>query len=320
MSRPASLLARAVARLLDLVLHALPPRALFALAEVLGRLWFRLSSGRRRVVLENLRIAFGADPTARRGRVAEASCEALARVLAETLVADRLLGTPGQVQRRLRFHGTWDALREDVARGRGGLVVTGHLGNWELGAFGVRHHGADLRVMARPLDSPVLDALITPRRGGAERVIPKVGGLKAVLRTLRAGGWVALLADQNAGRHGLFVPFFGLPASTFPTPAALAVRLDVPLYLGVCLRRPGREARFDVHLERLAPPQTDGPRAERVRLLLAALNRALEAWIRRAPEQYNWAHRRWKTRPANGAAEPGAPFYARRRAPAPPPA
>lgn len=314
-SRHAPLLARLSARVVDLLLHALPPATLFALAEGLGLLWFVLARARRRIVLENLRIAFGEGPSAaERRRLAAASCRALARVLAETIVADRLVGTPAGCRRRLRFRGAWDMLRADAAAGRGGLVVTGHLGNWELGAFGVRHQGVDLRVMARRLDSVVLDELLLRRRGGRERVIPKVGGLREVLRALRAGRWVALLADQNAGRHGTFVPFFGLQAATFPTPAALAVRLGIPLYLGACLRRPGRTPRFDVHLERLPPPDPARPAGERVRQLLHALNGALEAWIRRAPDQYNWAHRRWKTRPAAGAADPGAPSYARRPA------
>jgi KDO2-lipid IV(A) lauroyltransferase len=268
-------------------------------------------------VLENLRIAFGEaeDPAARR-RLAAASCRALARVLAETVVADRLVGSPSLVRRRMRFHGAWDALLADAARGRGGLVVTGHLGNWELGAYGVRHHGVDLRVMARPLDDPVLEELIRRRRGGSRQVIPKIGGLRAVVRALRAGRWVAMLADQNAGRHGVFVPFFGLDASTFPTPAALASRLDVPLYFGACVRRPGADAPFDVHLERVDPPDSSLPPGERVERLLRDLNARLEAWVRRAPDQYNWAHRRWKTRPAGEAADAGEPFYARRPVPA----
>jgi KDO2-lipid IV(A) lauroyltransferase len=310
-AKTASLPARVGARFLDAALHALPPAALHRSAEWAGSLWYALSAGRRRVVLENLRIAFGepADP-ARRRRLGRRACGALVRAFAEAATADRLLAAPTQAARRLRYLGAWDDLAAEAASGRGGIIVTGHLGNWEIGAWAVRRRGLDVGVLARRLDSAVLDALITRRRGGRDAVIPKIGGLRAVARRLREGGWVAMLADQNAGRHGIFVPFFGLDASTIPTPATLAIRLGLPLYLGVCLRRAGG-AGFDVHLERLEPPDAALPRAERVRGLLLALNGALERWIRKEPAQYNWAHRRWKTRPPDGREDPARPFYAR---------
>jgi KDO2-lipid IV(A) lauroyltransferase len=315
---PPSLPARALALGVEALLCAVPPQALLATAELLGEAWYRLSRRRRAVVRENLRIAFGPPrDEAARGRLARRACGALGRVFAEAAIGQRLLGTPGQVRRRVRFLGDWDALRADAARGRGGLVVTGHLGSWELGAIALRHQGVRVHVVARPLDHPLLEAFVTRRRGGAAAVLPKVGGLRGVLARLAEGAWVALLADQNAGRHGLFVPFFGLAASTFPTAAVLAVRRGVPVYLGVCLRRPGAEPRFDVHLERLSPPPSGASASARVRGMLVGLNASLERWIRRAPEQYNWAHRRWKTRPPGGAHDPGAPSYARRRAPQP---
>lgn len=302
-----SLPTRALARFADFLLHALPPEALSRTADALGRLWYALSAARRRVVQENLRIAFGeAGDVRARARLARRSCGALGRVMAEAATADRILRRPSA----LRYAGDWEAFDRDVARGRGGLIVTGHLGNWELGAWAVRARGAPLDVMARRLDNPALEALITQRRGGSGQVIGKVGGLRDLVRRIRQGAWVAMLADQNAGRHGIFVPFFGLAASTFPTPAILAVRMDVPLYVGACIRRPcGRG--FDVHLDRLEPPGAGMPRSRRVRALLTDVTRCLESRIREAPDQYNWAHRRWKTRPPDGRPDPGRPFYAR---------
>ncbi len=301
-----SRLAGTAARSADFLLHCVPPGALLGAAEGLGRLWYRLTPGRRRIVHENLRIAFGeaADDAARR-RLARRSCGALGRVFAEAAIADRLLRRRGVI----RYEGDWEAFDADVAAGRGGLIVTGHVGNWELGAWSVRARGVALDVMARRLDNPVLENLMTRRRGGAGQVVGKAGGLRDLVRRIRGGRWIAMLADQNAGRHGIFVPFFGLAASTHPTPAILAVRMDVPLYLGACLRRADGSG-FDVHLQRLQPP-AEGPRGERVRNLLAAVTHCLERQIQRAPEQYNWAHRRWKTRPPDGRPDPARPFYAR---------
>jgi len=306
-------LARAAARFLDFVLHCLPPALLLALADLAGELWFLLLPGRRRIARENLRIAFGPEAEGPgRNHLIRASCRSLARVFAEMALADRLLASPAQARRRLHLHGAWPALAADHAAGRAGVIVTAHLGNWELGARAVRHRGLPLKAMARPLRSPLLEAFVTRRRGGAEQVIGKIGGLSEVVRSLRQGCWVALLADQNAGRHGLFVPFFGLAASTFPTPAALGLRLDVPVYLGVCLRRPGELSAFDVHLEALPRPTGEGSSEARIEAMVGDLNRRLEGWIRREPGQYNWGHRRWKTRPpGRDESEPGRPYYAR---------
>ena len=298
--------ALAAARALECLAGALPPRGLLALADLAGTLWWLLSPGRRRVVRENLRIAFGDGLAARRtASLGRACCRGLARVFAELALADRLLASPRARARRLSFRGDWEQLATDAKTG-GGLIVTAHLGNWEVGALAARARGIPLEAMARPQESPVVEAWLTRRRGGATAVLRKKGGMTGLLRSLRRRRWIALLADQNAGRHGTFVPFFGLEASTFPTPAALAARMGVPLYLGVCLRRPGA-MRFEVHVERLPPPAPDG-----VREATRDLNRRLEAWIRRAPQQYNWVHRRWKTRPpGRDASEPGQPFYAR---------
>jgi len=297
--------------LLDLGCRWLPARFLLWLADRVGGLLWSLSPARRRVVDENLGIAFGTEMGPReRRRIGRSACRGLARVAVEIGVAERLLGTPEGAAKRLTFHGDWEDLEREAGAGRGGVIVTAHLGNWEIGAFGVRHRGVALKAMARPLRNRALERWLERRRGGAALLIRKTGGLKDVLRTIRAGTWVALLADQNAGRHGLFVPFFALDASTFPTPAALALRLGVPLYLGICLRGEGAMG-FDIHLERVPLPA--GAEEEgAVRAVTADLNARLEAWIRRAPGQYNWIHRRWKTRPpGRDRSEPGQPSYAR---------
>lgn len=296
---------------LSLCCRLLPARLLLWLADRVGGLGWMLSPSRRAIVDENLRIAFGEDLDSKeRKRLGRAACRSLARVVVEIGLAERLLGTPAGAAKRLGFHGDWEQLEQDHAAGRGGVIVTAHLGNWEVGAFAVRHRGVPLRAMARPLGNPALERWLERRRGGAEHLIRKTGGLKDALRTVKAGGWVALLADQNAGRHGVFVPFFGLEASTFPTPAAIAVRLGAPLYLGICLRGEG-PACFDVHLERL-DVKGAGEGDEAVKALTSGLNARLEGWVRREPGQYNWVHRRWKTRPpGRDRSEPGQPSYAR---------
>ena len=170
------------------------------------------------------------------------------------------------------------------------------------------------RVVVRPIENRFLNARAAGSRGGEGGIIAKRGAVRTMLRTLKEGGWVGVMADQNAGRGGVFVPFFGLRASTYAAPAVLAVRADVPLYLGAILRLPGRPISFALHLKRLDRSdlgRTQEPEAAD-RLLRASM-RQLEEYVRLAPGQYNWVHRRWKTRPPGEPADTILPDYAERR-------
>jgi KDO2-lipid IV(A) lauroyltransferase len=196
-------------------------------------------------------------------------------------------------------------------RGEGGLLVGGHLGNWEMGPRCLRLSGVNARAVMRPVENRLINDHAVAARGGLATVIPKRGAVRAVMGTLRSGGWVALLADQNAGRGGVFVPFFGLPASTHPLPAVLALRLRLPLYVGACLRRPGTGYAFDIHIRRVDTGRPDDDVTDdRVDEVVARMTAAIEAQVRSAPDQYNWLHRRWKSRPPDEPAGPHQPAYA----------
>ena len=177
-----------------------------------------------------------------------------------------------------------------------------------MGARGLQTVGRlPLRVVVRRLDNPALNAIATHARGGDPVLIRKRGGIRDMIHALRAGNWVAMAVDQNAGFHGEFVPFLGVPASTFPTPAVLAQRLGVPIYAAVCICHPGRQYGFEIHVERVPDVPADGD----IRPTLVQINERLERHIRAVPEQYVWCHRRWKTRPPKTQPGPGEPVYGR---------
>jgi KDO2-lipid IV(A) lauroyltransferase len=189
-------------------------------------------------------------------------------------------------------------LRAAMERGKGAIVVSGHLGNWEIMAAAGMGLGVYPVSVYRPFDNPLIDAWVRSLRGmeGAD-VVEKQGAVRGLLRALRKGRLVALLVDQNAGRHGVFAPFFGSPVSTVPTPAELALRTGAAIIPGFALRvGPGFRYRtwFEPPLE--VRHDAEDKDAE-VRRITAELNARLEAAIRQAPEQWLWLHRRWKTRP-----------------------
>ena len=117
-----------------------------------------------------------------------------------------------------------------------------------------------------------------------------------VPRLLRSNGVVGIVGDQDARRSGIFVPFFGRPASTHRGPALFALRLGAPVFSCIARRLPGSEVRYEVRGERVEFEPT-GELDRDVNALTAELARRLEKEIRRAPEQYFWFHKRWKTQP-----------------------
>ena len=191
-----------------------------------------------------------------------------------------------------------DHLKAAVAQGRGVLLLTAHFGNWELLAAANAQTGYPLSVVARPLDSPVLDRLVARfRESGGVLVIPKRRALRRVLEALRRGSMVGILLDQNTSRReGVFVPFFGDLASTSKSLAVLAFSSGAPVVPVFIHREPG--GRHRVVVEPAIPPPSTGDREQDILAFTAAFANIVEARIRQGPEQWLWIHRRWKTRPA----------------------
>ena len=202
---------------------------------------------------------------------------------------------PEIVERRTRVDGL-DRIRGAVESGSGAVVVTGHLGNWEIAGAAVAARGVPLAAVALRQGNPLFDRDVvrTRERLGLE-VIYKKDAPSEVLALLRRGGAVALVGDQNPIQGGIPVDFFGRPANTARGPAVLALRTGAPLFAGAALRVPGREPRYHVWAEEI-PVQRSGDLRADTAGLVQAYTAWLERAVRRAPEQYFWQHRRWKER------------------------
>ncbi len=280
--------------LVTVLFRLVPERAAVALAVLLG--WFAgsLLRIRRRAVDEHLALAFPDRPRTWRNRVARASYVHLAREWMATFRIGRL--GRDDILARTRMVG-FDAFRAAVEEGKGVVLMTGHLGNWELCAAGFTARGIALDAVAKSMaNSRFGAALIEARERTGMGVIDVDDAPRGVLRSLRAGRVVAMLADQNAHRGGVFVPFFGKLASTARGPAVFALRTGAPMFLGIPLRNGGWKQEYTVELRRIEF-QPSGQLDADVLALTAAHTEALEQAIEEAPEQYFWQHKRWKKRP-----------------------
>ncbi|MBI3826232.1 MAG: lysophospholipid acyltransferase family protein [Candidatus Rokubacteria bacterium] len=278
----------------------LPRRAAEWLGRRAGDLAFVTTGRRRRTALANLVRAFPSLSPAERRRLCRRSYQHVGVMVMELF---RMLGEPPErVLARVSIDGAahLDAVMRSAGRA---LVLTAHLGNWEILPFAHRLTGHPLTVVVRPLDSALVNRLATRlrARSGVE-LIDKHDALRPVLTALRQGRLVGILMDQNASRReGVFVPFFGHPASTSRSVAVLALRTGAPI-LPIFIRR-APDGRHRVVIEPPLPiPETGGEAA--VVELTTRCNQAIEAAILAAPEQWLWVHNRWRTRPAGARRGP----------------
>ena len=177
-------------------------------------------------------------------------------------------------------------------RGKGVLVATAHLGNWELSAFAHAYLAAPMRIVVRPIDNPRIDALVEERRMlSGNHLIPKKEAARGILRALAAGDAVGILIDQNTTlEQGVFVDFFGVKACAGSAFVKLAHHSGAAVVPGYALWSE-KDRRYVLHFE---------PEVEITGDVTADTQRVharLEAAIRKHPDQWLWVHRRWKTRP-----------------------
>ena len=291
---------RVVVCLVDMVPLAASVRLAETLAFVVHRLLPRKLT-RYNVARDNIRQAFGS-------RVADARVDDIIYRMWVHLF--RLIAEIVQVRRKMRLYNCADVVqfnaRDENTRllcsGRPVIIVSGHYGNWEvaIGTFGM--FGFPMGVVARDLDNPYLHRwFVKFREQTGHRLISKKGGGADMLATLERRGHLALMGDQDAGSTGLFVDFFGKPASTFKSIALVALEYRAYLTVGYAIRladdfENNRWVRYEIgNADIIDCEQYTGPDA--VREITQRFTTALESAIRRAPEQYFWLHRRWKSAP-----------------------
>ncbi len=276
------------------VLRILPESLALGVGEALGLLAGSAFRIRRRVVDANLALAFPEADRRWRARVARGCFRHLGR---EAAALFRLGSrSPQWVRDATEVEGL-EALRDALAEGRGVVVVTGHLGSWEMGGAALTTRGIALEPVALVQANPLFDRELTATRERfGLRLILRGHAPKEVMRSLRRGRAPALVADQNARHASVFIDFFGVPAATFRGPALFALRSGAPLFHAVCLRTSRHPQRYRLVLEEVAIEAT-GDLEHDVGVVTKAHVALLERWIRRAPDQYFWQHKRWKTRP-----------------------
>jgi len=278
-----------VYRLFSGAVALLPLSLGFTLGRILGTLAYYLAAPYRRLVLQNLRIAF-------EGEKSPAEMRRLARehfaMLGANLLASFKLATMSReaISARVAIE-NMEALHKAAEPGKGVVLVLSHLGNWELLAHIVPHGppGRLVGTVYQPLGNRFFDQHVNAARARFGLVgFSRRKGFGEPIKFLRDGNVACVLVDQHAGDGGIWTPLFGRLASTSPLAATMAVRTGAPL-IAVAVYTTGC-ARWRLVVSEPLPRETSDPDR-----LTAEINIALEKEIRVSPADWFWVHARWKT-------------------------
>ncbi len=276
-------------------LGALPRKTAIALGQRTAHLLYGLNRKLRFVGHRNLELAIPELSASERETILKGVCDNLGRLLGEVSQFPKL--TADHISDLVGYEG-FENYAQAAAKGKGVLLLTGHIGAWELCAFAQGMYGHPLSFLVRPLDNPLLDNLICRyRQLSGNRIINKNQSVRDVLRELRRGKDVGLLIDINVlADQGIFCDFFGIPACSTTGLAIFALRADSPVVPGFLIW----DERLNKHVLRFEPEIPlikTGDFKEEVQLNTARFMQALEGCVRRHPQQWLWIHRRWRTRP-----------------------
>ena len=278
--------------LLQALLVRLPFRAVTRLGAALGGLAFALAV-RRAGTLEQLRLAFGGAMTPEeRRRIARASYRHFGAMGFQFLAEASL--PKAEIADWVTLHDL-PLLREALRGGKGVLLASAHLGNWELVGPALNAEGIALSLYVGAQHNPIVDGVINrARQETGSQTVHKGPNVKGLLKALKENRALAILADQHdtAKRH--YVAFFGRPVSVPPGPAQLARRTGAPMFFADCTR--DESGRYGMRLTPIPVPVTADEERD-VLEIMQAYYAALEAAARRRPEQYFWMHRRFRPIP-----------------------
>ena len=257
-------------------------------------LWKCYKRGRERA-LENLRASFPEKPEEWIRQTGRRSFQQLVMLTIDVLFTPRLVRKHNW--RQYSRYKNAEYPKWLMREGKGLLMVTAHYGNFEIVGYLMSLFGFEIYSVARPLDNKYLSRYlygVRQRRG--LKLIDKKGAAEMMPEITKQGSTLGFIADQDAGKKGVFVDFFGRKASNYKSIGLLAITYNLPVVVGYC-RRIDNRFFFELGLTRIIFPHEWADKDDPLTWITAEYSKAIEAFVREDPTQYWWVHRRWKTRP-----------------------
>lgn len=284
----------------SLGLRLLPRGAAVISADLVGWMGYHVFRVRRNTVDGQLKIAFGDTKT--EDELRKIGCKSFQYSVLTffEFVQPKLMGNGINIfSSDEGFEEFGRPLFENPAYG---LAVSGHIGNWEAMGTLVKREHIQLAAVAKPMHNPLVNRVIVDARKkiGVD-VLQVKNSMKGIVDALRKKKWVAFIGDQDARRRGIFVDFFGKPASTATGVAYFSIKMDIPILPMFCVRNSdSRRTLKLIVCEPIYPRKVDKALMDQEIARITELHtKVLEELIKLYPENYFWLHQRWKTKPKN---------------------
>ncbi len=282
-------------RMLVFVIQLFPAKTNLWFASWLGkRLWTYYKRGRKRAI-DNLKASFPEKDQRWINKTGQRSFEQI------VMMAMDIIMTPKLVKKKTwRKYSTYinaERAKWMMAEEKGMLMVTGHYGNFEIMGYLLGLFGFNIYSVSRPLDNKFINSyLYRVRKRVGQKIIDKKGAANVMNDISSTGATLCFIADQDAGRKGLFVDFFGRKASTYKSIGLVALMNNLPIGVGYS-RRVKNKFFFEIGISRIITPDEWADKDDPLKWVTAEYTKAIENFIREDPTQYWWLHRRWKHRP-----------------------
>lgn len=282
-------------RILVVFLYLFDVETNLRFACFLGRLlWKHYHRGRQRA-LDNLRASFPEKSEAWIRQTGQRSFEQIVMLTIDILFTPRLVKKYNW--REYSWYRNAEHAKWLMQERKGLILVTGHYSNFEIMGYLMGLFGFPIYSIARPLDNKYLNRfLYRVREQRGQKIIDKKGAAEMMPRLTEDGATLGFIADQDAGKKGIFVDFFGREASTYKSIGLLAITCNLPVGVGYS-RRVGNRFYFEIGVNRIIFPHEWADKEDPLEWITAEYTKAIEAFVREDPTQYWWLHRRWKTRP-----------------------
>ncbi|MDO8684356.1 MAG: lysophospholipid acyltransferase family protein [Armatimonadota bacterium] len=282
---------RAISRPLVWLLSRVPWNAADPIGRALGMLGYVISKRYRRVAIANLRAAFPEITEANAKYLTKQTFCNFCRAFVEFFIVRRF--TQSEINNVIELEGT-ENTDEALRRGKGGIILTAHFGNWEVLARKLVAQGYPLNVIARNSDDPTMTGIINDiRQSGGYNVMTRDSSVRTSMRCLKANEFVGILPDQNTLGSCVFVEFFGRPAATAAGAAMFAIKTGAAILPAFCSWNPKEKKYHGIIYPALEYKLTGDTDKDAINIT-AAFTRAIEDEVRKYPSQWLWIHNRWK--------------------------
>jgi KDO2-lipid IV(A) lauroyltransferase len=282
-------------RLVVGILYCFPIEANLRTACWLGRLMWKYYHRGRQRALDNLRASFPDKDEIWLIETGRKSFEHLVMMVMDVLFTPRLVKL--ETWPEMFSFNQIERVKWMMKEEKGLLMVTGHYGNFEIVGYLMSLYGLKIYSIARPLDNRFVNRwLMSVRESKGQKIIDKKGAAEMMGQLASQGATLCFIADQDAGRKGVFVDFFGRKASTYKSIGLLAMQYNIPIVVGGC-RQHYKKFFFEMEPTRIIMPAEWADKPDPLKWVTQEYTKAVEDFVRKDPAQYWWLHRRWKTRP-----------------------